>query len=386
MNGLDVALLVVAALAAWGGWRLGFLRRLSGWLGAAAGLAVGIVFAPRVVERFSVESDLGVFLLGTTVLVLLATLGQGLGSAVGARLRHGVDTPHGRNADAVGGSVLGVLGVLVVAWLVVPVMADAAGWPAATARGSVVARFVGEHLPAPPPQITALEEELSQGAFPQLFTGLRAAPDVGRAPAGSPISQEALEVAARSAVRLEGPACGRIQSGSGFVVAPGLVATNAHVVAGTEELRLETADGERGTGRVVAFDPEVDLALVGTDLDRPPLALGEPTVGDAGLVLGFPAGGPFAPSPFQVGELIEATGFDIYDSSRVDRDLLVLASQLEPGDSGSAVLRSDGTVVAVAVAVAPDDSDVAYALNSEELSTLLARGVGGPVSTGACTS
>ncbi len=386
MNGLDLVLVVAAGLAAWGGWRLGFLRRLSGWIGAAAGLAVGIVLAPRVVERLSLESDLAVFLMGTAVLVVLATLGQGIGAAIGARLRRGVDTPHGRNVDAVGGCALGVVGVVVATWLIVPVMADAAGWPAATARGSTIARFVAEYLPEPPPQIAALEQELAQGGYPQLFTGLRAAPDIGAAPEDSPVSQETLDRAARSAVRLEGPACGRIQSGSGFVVAPGLVATNAHVVAGTEELRLVTADGEQATGRVVAFDPGVDLALVGTELDRPPLELTAPVLGDAGLVLGFPGGGPFAPSPFQAADLIDATGFDIYDRARVDRDLLVLASALEPGDSGSAVLRGDGTVVAIAVAVAPDDSDVAYALDSSELSALLAGGVSGPVPTGACTS
>lgn len=385
MNAFDLVLVVVAALAAFGGWRLGFLRRLSGWIGAAAGLAAGIVLAPRVVERFSFDSDLSVFVAGTAVLVLLTTLGQAVGATVGARLRSGVDTPHGRNLDAVGGSVLGVVGVAVVAWLVVPVMADAAGWPAATARGSAIARFVGEHFPDPPPQISRLEEELAQGNYPQLFTGLRPAPDVRAAPADSPVSQEQLDLAARSAVRLEGPACGRIQTGSGFVVAPGLVATNAHVVAGTDRLRLVTADGRRAGGVVVAFDPATDLALVSTELDSPPLELAAPAPDDAGLVLGFPGGGPFEPSPFRVAELVDATGFDIYDRARVERELVILASALERGDSGSAVLRGDGRVVAVAVAVAPDRPDVAYALTAGELDRLLARGTGGPVATGECT-
>lgn len=384
MNGLDLVLLMAALAAAVGGWRLGFLRRLSGWVGAGVGLGVAILVAPWLIERLRLDSDLSVFLVCTALIVLLASIGQGIGAAIGARLRHGVDTPHGRNLDAVGGCALGVLAVLVVTWLVVPVMADTEGWPAASARGSLIARFVSDSLPPPPPQITQLERELTQGGYPRLFDGLRRAPEIPPAPSDSGVSQELLDRAAASSVRIEGDACGRIQSGSGFFVTPRIIATNAHVVAGTDVLQLSTADGTTASGRVISYDPDVDLALIGTDLERPALEIGAPAVGDRGLVLGFPGGGPFAPSPFQVGDAFSATGFDIYDQRRVDRRLLALASELEPGDSGSAVLRSDGAVIGVAVAVAPDRREVAYALDSAELVELLDRGASGAVGTGAC--
>jgi S1-C subfamily serine protease len=386
VNGLDLILIVLAAFAAYGGWRLGFLRRLSGWIGAALGLAAAIVILPEVVERMSLQSDLSVVLVSTALLVLLASLGQGIGAAIGARLRAEVDSSAARQLDAVGGLVLGIVGVAVLAWLVVPVMADAEGWPSASTRGSTLAALVDEHLPEPPPQIARLEQQLSGGDFPQLFTGLRRAPDITAAPTGSTVSQEVLDTAARSVVRIRSEACGRVQSGSGFVVADGIVATNAHVVAGSDVLELDTPDGARADGVVVAFDPAVDLALVATDLDRPALPVAEPVEGDQGLVMGFPGGGPFAPSPFAIGELLDARGYDIYDRATVDRQILALASALEPGDSGSAVLRADGSVVGVAVAVAPDRPEVAYALDSDELQQLLARGAAGRVSTGACTS
>ena len=177
-----------------------------------------------------------------------------------------------------------------------------------------------------------------------------------------------------------------MQSGSGFVVAPDLVATNAHVVSAASEVLLETPDGHRASGRVVAFDPQVDLALVSADMGRPALPLGDPDQGDQGLVLGFPGGGDFEPSAFEVGQELTATGFDIYDRSLVRRELLALASALEPGDSGSAVLRADGAVVGVAVAIAPDRPEVAYALHAEELRRLLGTLVAGqgPVDTGPC--
>lgn len=385
MNGLDLLLLGLAALAAYGGWRLGFVRRFSGWVGTAVGIGLAIVLLPSLVGRLSLGSDLAIVAVCTALLVLLASIGQGLGASIGSRLRQEVDSPAGRQLDAVGGSLLGIVAVVVLAWLVVPVMADANGWPAASARGSTLARLVDEHLPEPPPQITDLERELAGGGYPQLFTNLRAAPDIASAPPDSPVPQGVLDVAARSAVRLRSEACGRVQSGSGFVVQPGVVATNAHVVAGADQLTLETPDGTRAEGVVISFDPAVDLALVATDLDRPPLTLARPAPGEQGLVLGFPGGGPFEPSPFEVGDLLAARGLDIYDAATVDRELLALAAALAPGDSGSAVLRADGEVIGVAVAVAPDQPEVAYALNATELDAVLDRGATGRVDTGPCT-
>ncbi len=292
MNGLDLVLVLLAAIAAVGGWRLGFVRRLSGWLGAAAGLAVAILVAPSLVRRLGLASDLSVVLVVTALLVLLASIGQGLGALAGLRLRQEVQTPAVRQVDAVGGTALGVLAIALLAWLVLPVMADAEGWPAASTRGSFLAGLIATHLPAPPPQIQDLERQLVGGEYPQLFADLQEAPRVPAAPTGSTIGQEMLEAVAPSAVRLQSEACSRIQSGSGFFVEPNLIATNAHVVAGSDRIELTTADGDRDTGTVVAFDPSVDLALVRTGMRRPALPLATPvTAGTADWCSASPAEG-----------------------------------------------------------------------------------------------
>jgi S1-C subfamily serine protease len=246
-----------------------------------------------------------------------------------------------------------------------------------------VARFTVDHLPPPPPQIERLERELAGGSFPQLFSELLPAPELPPPPDGAPVDGSLLRTAAASTVRVEGTDCGVVQSGSGFVVAPGLVATNAHVVAGNPRVRLTTPDGATAGAAVVAFDPGTDLAVLRTDLDRPALPLAEPATGDRGVVLGFPGGGPLDPSPFQVGDLVDAVGLDIYDGGEVRRDLVVLASDLAPGDSGSAVLREDGSVVGVSVAVAPDRPGVAYALDPAQLVPLVDR-AGSPTGAGPC--
>lgn len=384
MNGLDVVIVVAAVLAAVGGWRLGFLTRSVGWLGAGIGLALAVVVLPPLLERMDLRSGGAVVLVGLCVLVVLASLGQGIGSALGARLAPPTRAGTARRVDQAGGAVLGVVGVAVIAWLLFPVMSQTEGWSASSTSGSALAGFSLEHLPEPPAGLLDLERQALDGRFPQLFTGDVPAPELPAAPTDGGIDDARMQQLARSVVKVRGAACDMVQSGSGFVVAPGLIATNAHVVAGTRDVEVVTTDGDEVDAEVVAFDPSVDLALLAADLGRPALPLARAGTGDRGLVMGFPGGGPFAPSPFEVGESIDATGLDIYDRKEVRRELLVLASDLEPGDSGSAVVRADGTVVAVAVAIAPDREGVAYALDGSQLEDLLARPRGAPVQTGEC--
>ncbi|MBS1838583.1 MAG: MarP family serine protease, partial [Actinobacteria bacterium] len=372
-------------LAAVGGWRLGFLTRSIGWLGAGVGLVLAVIVMPRLLDRLDLRSNNAVLLIGLAGFVLLASLGQGLGSAVGARLAPPVQPGTARRLDQVAGAALGVVGVAVIAWLIFPVMEHASGWAASSARTSALASFSLDRLPTPPAGLLDLERQALDGRFPQLFTGEAPLHQLPPVPTDSPIGSAEMAQMARSVVQVRGEACGMIQSGSGFMAAPGIVATNAHVVAGTTDLQILTTDGRPHSATVVAFDPKVDLALVATDLERPVLSLAPARAGDRGLVMGFPGGGPFDPSPFVVGDSIDATGLDIYDRDEVHRQLLVLSSDLAPGDSGSAVLRSDGSVVGVAVAIAPDRKGVAYALDEGQLSSMLGAPHAHRVPTGACT-
>lgn len=385
MNGLDVLILVLAGAAAFGGWRLGFMTRSIGWLGAGVGLALAIVVLPPLIAKLDLRSNDAVLLVGLAGLVLLASLGQGLGSALGARLAPPVHPGRARRLDQVAGAALGVVGVAVIAWMIFPVMQHTEGWPATSTRSSALASFSLDRLPSPPAGLLDLERQALDGRFPQLFTGEEPVRELPPVPTDSPIGATQMAGLAGSVVQVRGEACGMIQSGSGFMTAPGLIATNAHVVAGTTDVELTTPEGRRSPGAVVAFDPHVDLALIATSLKLPVLPLASSATGDRGLVLGFPGGGPFDPSPFVVGDSVEATGLDIYDRDEVRRRLLVLSSDLAPGDSGSAIARTDGSVIGVAVAVAPDRKGVAYALDAGQLEDLLSQPHPGRVATGACT-
>lgn len=384
MNVLDVALLVGALVALVGGWRLGFVQRLGGWLGLALATSIAVVALPSLVNGLSITDDSLTFIVGGLFVVGLASLGQAIGAALGSRLRSGINVSGMKIIDSIGGAVLGLMGTIAVVWLLFPIMADAHGWPSRLARGSTLTRHVAQALPPPPAQVDSLVRQLSGGHFPTLFDRLTPAPDAGDPPSEVDFEPGVYARATAAVVRIESPACGRIQTGSGFLVRPDLLVTNAHVVAGSDRSSVTTVDGRSTRAVVVHFDPAVDLAVLRAPIDAQPLPIASPMIGDEGLVMGFPGGGAFDPSPFVVARTIHANGRDIYDRARVSRDLLVLGSDLAPGDSGSAVLRSDGSVVGVAVAIAPDREEVAYALDSGELRRLLNQVGPGPASTGPC--
>jgi S1-C subfamily serine protease len=101
-------------------------------------------------------------------------------------------------------------------------------------------------------------------------------------------------------------------------------------------------------------------------------------------VFGHPGGGPLRIAPFQVGEEVQASGRDIYDRNRTERDVLILSASLAPGDSGAALIDGAGTVVGVAFAIAPDKPGVAYALSMDELNEVLTGDLTSEKDTGPC--
>jgi S1-C subfamily serine protease len=100
-------------------------------------------------------------------------------------------------------------------------------------------------------------------------------------------------------------------------------------------------------------------------------------------VFGYPGGGSLEISPFEVREAVEAVGRDLYGDGPTQRQVLVLASRLAPGDSGSALVNPDGAVVGAAFAIAPDREGTAYALDSDEVREAL-DAPRAPADTGPC--
>ncbi|MGZ8752968.1 MAG: MarP family serine protease [Acidimicrobiia bacterium] len=386
MNVLDAIIVVLALLAAVGGFRLGFVARVLSWAGLAAGVLLAVVFLPDVTASLTRTEARTRLIVAFVFVVGIAMIGQAIGLACGGVVRKRVQLPPaGVRLDRIAGAVLGAFGVLVIVWLAIPALANAPGWPARAARDSSIVRELERVAPDPPPALEALARQVGQTG-PEVLGRLVDPPVTGTPPtSGLPAGADALGRA--STVKVEGTACEVIQDGSGFVVADDVVVTNAHVVAGERRTAVITPGGDTLGARVVGFDPGRDLAVLsvpGLELD--PLTIGARDVGAIGAVYGHPGGGPLVTSPARIEDRITAVGRDIYGDRRTERDVFVLAADIRPGDSGGALVDELGQVVGVAFAIDPGRPGTAYALADTELRAALdERGSRtSAVSTGPC--
>jgi S1-C subfamily serine protease len=384
VNILDLLIVALCVSAGLGGFRIGLVTRALSWLGMGIGLVITAHFLPDIIDAVNGPDPRGRLLIAIGVLLGGAFVGQAIGLLVGARL-HPVIPPTVRPLDRAGGAVAGVLGVLIGVWLLLPTLAEVPGQISREARSSTIARVIATAAPAPPDALQALRRLVGDTQFPRVFSALEPSLDAGPPPASSGLSQETLDAAVASTVRIEGPACGRIQEGSGFIVSPGVIVTNAHVVAGEPRTTIVERTGRRTSASVVHFDPDRDLAVLQAETRQAPLAIGRGGTGARGAVLGYPGGGPLEVSPFEVRDTVTAVGRDLYDRHGTRRQVLILASDLAPGDSGAALVDPSGRVVGVAFAIAPDRPGTAYALNTTELEAVLAA-PRGPADTGPCLS
>ena len=385
MNLLDLGILAAATAACIGGSRLGLVARILGWVGVAVGLTVGVQLLPRIVTSFGGTSADDRVTVAVVFLVLVASIGQGVGLAVGMLLPpQQPRTPAAERADRVGGAAVGVLGVLALVWMFIPSIATAAGWPARAARGSLVVEMLDRFAPTPPSRFAAWGRAISEAPYPSALGTLEVPPDPGTPPATG-IAREVDLVVRASTVKVTGRACSQIQQGSGWVAGPELVVTNAHVVAGEETTEVEDAAGTTRSASVVAFDPARDLAVLSVPgLPAPSLQMGRAQAGDSGAVYGHPGGEPLRAAPARIGEEITAVGTDIYRTAQSRRQVFVLATELHPGDSGGPLVDAKGVVVGVAFAIDPGAPGTAYALTDAEVRPVLDGAGGTPVATGAC--
>ncbi|MEX2292502.1 MAG: MarP family serine protease [Acidimicrobiales bacterium] len=380
-------LLMSVVGAGFGGYRLGLLTRVASWVGMAAGAVVGSLLLAPVLRSVENSSDSQLLFITMGVLFGAAFLGQALGLWAGSRLHVALPGTNVRALDRGAGALAGMAGVLIGLWLLLPLMADVPGWFAVQTRSSTIAQLVDDRFPPAPDTMATLRRLVGGDQFPRVFDALQPAPDLGPPPSVTGISQAVVDAVVPSTVKVEGVACRRVQNGTGFVVGGGLVVTNAHVVAGEDETVIQRSDGSEVRASVVAFDPRRDLAILSAPgLDRPALVLRDVGEGATGAVFGHPGGGALRAAPFEVGRAVTATGTDIYDRERTERKVLILSSNLAPGDSGAALVDPEGRAVGVAFAIAPDKPGVAYALDVEELQAVLAGDLSQRVDTGPCLS
>ncbi|GAB2854162.1 MarP family serine protease [Microbacterium insulae] len=372
---VDVLLLVLLVL----GLAAGIGRGLSGSLGLFAGLVLGGAAAfwlvPLVNDALPTQQWRPALVLASAAALVIG--GAVLGSAVGSAVRRGVDRVRPLRAlDRVLGGVVGVA-VAALALSLAGSSLAVTGTPVISTAlsSSSVLRTIERFTP--PPVASAIAE-LRSFVFDE---GLPALGDLLDSPAvdipPADLEDPELARAAASVARVSGTAyaCGRSSTGTGFVISPDRVVTNAHVVAGVERPLVELPGLGAREGRIVYFDPVDDLAVIAVDgLAAEPLPLADRLgAGAPAVVQGYPLGGPFTMVPAGVLSTGRAPIPDIYDESSSLREIYDLRAAVRPGNSGGPLLTEDGAVAGVVFARAENDPERGYAMTVDELAPVSAE-------------
>jgi S1-C subfamily serine protease len=388
-NLLDLIILLAIVAAIVRGLTAGLVRQFFSLSGFIGGLIVGAVVALHA-SIFALNPLFKGIIIIVIVLVVTALL-SALGEFIGQYLAQKEKRLHlGRVDNALGG-IFGAIMVLAGTWLIAGMLV---GTPYQglnqLINGSETVKLLDQELPPAPSILARLERTVDPNGFPQVFAGIEPAPTGPVTPAT--VAQVASAVAAdrASTVKIQGYGCGGIVSGSGFVVRPGLVMTNAHVVAGIGN-PVVIDDNGRHQAEVVEFDPNLDIAILKvSNLAGAPLYLAsaDATPGTQAIVLGYPNGGPFTAAAGGVIDERLATGRNIYNAGLTDREIYELQAIIQPGNSGGPLVAPDGTVLGIVFARSETNSNLGYALTSLEVLPRLneATHATGSVSTGACAS
>ncbi|WP_459968569.1 acid resistance serine protease MarP [Mycobacterium sp. MUNTM1] len=389
---LDVAVLAVAFIAAISGWRSGALGSLLSFVGVLLGAIAGVLLAPHLVSH--IAAPRAKLFAALFLILALVVIGEVAGVVLGRAVRGAIRSRSIRTVDSVIGVAVQLVVVLTAAWLLATPLTQSKDQPelAAAVRGSRVLAQVNDLAPpwlkTVPKRLSALLNTSGLPAVLEPFSRTPVIPVASPDPelAGNPVVQATAPSVVK--VRSLAPSCQKVLEGSGFVIAPDRVMTNAHVVAGSNSVQIY-ASGSPLDATVVSYDPAVDIAILAVpNLPPPPLAFaqGDAKTGASVVVLGYPGGGNFTATPARIRELIKLSGPDIYrDPAPVTRDVYTIRASVEQGNSGGPLIDLDGHVLGVVFGAAVDDPDTGFVLTADEVASQLSRiGDTQLVGTGSC--
>ena len=242
---------------------------------------------------------------------------------------------------------------------------------------SVLLGGINEVMPPSGPLIQALYRI---GPLPSFATspGAIESPDAG---AGA---SPAVRRASSSVVKISGTACGVGIMGSGWVVAPNTIVTNAHVVAGQDDTQVESNDGQLVDATPIAYNPRNDITVLAAPIDLPALPmLSAATEGTSAAVIGYPNDGPLTITPARAGITRDVFGEDAYGSGPFQRKMLTLRGQVRRGNSGGPMLDRQGRVLGTVFASTSEGPPGGLAIPNDVVRRIIA-GARAEVDTGPC--
>lgn len=363
---LDVILIIFILAFTVSGLRRGLTGVALALAGLVVGLLLGAVIAPPVATAITKDPTtrpivaIGIF-LGVALVV------EGIGAGVGYRIRERTErTALLGKADSAVGAVLGLGAALATAWYVGLIFSQSP-WVTLDNQisNSAIERTLDQYMPRPPGFLAIIGNLFRPGGFPNPFSTILNIPPT---PVAIPplINTAGIRAATAVTSRVIATGCGGgAEAGSSWPLAAGYFVTNAHVVAGSSSVEVDTPDGGRHVARVVLFDPNTDVAVLyspGVRLSPLVIVNSNPARGTDGAVIGYPGGGAEQVVPAAVSGVEAARGYNIYGDTLVTREIEVLSARVIPGNSGGPIVNDNGQVIGVVFAASTVQPNVGYAL------------------------
>jgi S1-C subfamily serine protease len=366
---VDLVILIAIVFAISSGYRRGFWLSLAQYAGLVLGVVIGAALAPVLMDAINLTGS-GIRSLGAIlILIVLGAIGSSVGYWVGEPIRlRLLAHPQSGRIDSVAGAIFSALAVLSVSWFLGLSLARLPSPQLSSAiQRSAVLRALDGVAPRPPGFLARVEAIIAGVNFAPVFSGLE---PLAPSPQPLPTSVDTpgVRMAQSETLKIQGFGCGGIVFGSGYPVGPGLVLTNAHVVAGTQGTTVRNPAGRSLTARVVLFDSQRDVAILYVPrLALAPLPEAGAGPGTQGAAIGYPGGNGEQVSAAVVNGEVKAEGRDIYGQQLVVRSIWILQAQVVPGNSGGPLVDLNGSVIGVIFAASTSSPGTAYALTDAEV-------------------
>ena len=379
MTAVDWIIIGFVALMALWGYGQGLVISGLSLVGFAGGAFAGSRLAPLLLEQGSSSPYAPLFSLVSALLV--GGLAAIVFEAVGVGIRRRLSFPGADVVDGVGGAMLVAAIGLGLVWIIgaVALQTPGARQYREDIQRSAILQKLNEALPPSGPLLNALARA---DPFPQI-TG----PEADVPPPNRRILRDRdVQAASNSIVRVLGTACGLAVQGSGWVAAPGVVVTNAHVVAGEDDTTVKLDGGDEQDAEATVFDPHNDIAVLRVEgLEAPRLELRmQAPVGEQVAILGYPKNGPYRAEPGRLGDTRTVISQDAYGNGPVRRRITSLRGRIRSGNSGGPAVDETGGVVATLFAATTSGSPGGFGVPPGIVRAALRKAGGGTVDTGPC--
>lgn len=387
INWTDVAVVVIFLLFVRAGWKFGLISNVFSGIGLIGGFLLGVYLVERLYQPGSTEPIVAISAIG--LMIGCGLVGNIILSFFGRLFKVPEGLP--QRINSILGAIFGGLIAITAAWAIGYAITAA---PTIAVSQSVKDSRVLERIDSIMPQraadqLAGLTKTITTDVFPRYLSPFDREVIVEvKAPHPDVVDIPAVRKAALSVVQVTGPSkCKMIVKGSGFVYAPGVVMTNAHVIAGVKEPTVTVGNREYAAVPVV-FDPILDIAVLKVKgLKAKALDFAdEPRQGKSAVVAGYPEGGPLTASSARVRGVMKFNSPDIHDRGEHKREVISIRGQVLVGNSGGPLLSTSGDVLGMIFAASTNDPNTGYALTAEQVNVAAGKGYTSDkaVGTGDC--